>query len=466
MTRTAPRWSLSASELVALYRTGGADPVAVLDACFERIDAVNPQLNAIVTMDRPGSRVAAEAARARWARRQPASPLDGVPFTVKDNLHVAGMRATWGSLLFADFVPEQDDLSIARLRSGGAVLLGKTNTPEFSLAGHTDNRLFGSTGNPWDPELTPGGSSGGAVAAVMSGMAPIAIATDAGGSIRRPASHTGCVGLKTSIGRVPRRHGFPPLAGDLQTVGVLARSVADVRTTLEVMAGPAPRQETRSEALEIAAFAQIPGAPVDPAVLGSFEAAVARIEALGHSVEIIDAPYDPEDMGALMMGLASAGIACVMDAVAADRRGLTSEPIARLADAGSAMTAAEYVALAHRVADFRWLMHDLFENRDLLLTPTAAALPWPRGTPFPATIAGVRAGPRASAIFTTFVNVAGIAAISLPAEPAPSGLPIGIQLAAPPDREAMMFHLGAELEHHHPWPRVAGVKASSPTASV
>src|ERR1700716_3388003 len=184
-------WTLTAADLTAAYATGAATPEGALESVLSRIEAVNPGLNAVVTIDLAGARAGAAAAGARWRSGQALGSLDGIPLTVKDNLFVGRLRATWGSALFADFIAPQDDLPVARLRAAGAVIVGKTNTPELSLSGYTDNLVFGSTGNPWAPALSPGGSSGGAVAAVASGMAPLALATDAGGAIRRPGGPAG-----------------------------------------------------------------------------------------------------------------------------------------------------------------------------------------------------------------------------------------------------------------------------------
>jgi len=201
-------WQLSAAELASAYRDGLTTPEAALQATLARVEDINPRVNAIVTLDLDGARLAAAASTRRWCDGKPLSVLDGVPITVKDNILVRGLRATWGSKLFADFVPDADEQPIAQLRNAGVVILGKTNVPEFTLHGYTDNLQFGATSNPWDLSLTPGGSSGGAVAAVATGMGPIAIGTDGGGSIRRPAAHTGLVGFKPSRDTVPRACGF------------------------------------------------------------------------------------------------------------------------------------------------------------------------------------------------------------------------------------------------------------------
>src|SRR4051794_10687751 len=207
---------LGATELTALFAKGSLSPLETLDAALARIQRLNPVLNAIVSLDQEGARAAALASTARWASGAPLSPLDGVPVTIKDNLLVRGLRATWGSRLYADFVPDADELPVARLRNAGAVILGKTNVPELTLQGYTDNPLFGPTRNPWDPALTPGGSSGGAVASVASGMAALALGPDGGGSTGRPASHAGLLGLKPTVGRVARADGFPAILHDFE----------------------------------------------------------------------------------------------------------------------------------------------------------------------------------------------------------------------------------------------------------
>src|ERR1700726_958314 len=239
-------WRKSAADLTLGYASGEWSPVEVIDAILDRVEKVNPLINAIVTIDFEGARAAAKASETRWKRGAAIGPFDGVPISVKDNIPVRGLRTTWGSRLYSDFVPAVDELPIMRLRSGGAVVLGKTNCPEFTLQGYTDNLLFGPTRNPWSLALTPGGSSGGAVAAVAAGLGPIAIGTDGGGSIRRPASHTGLVGLKPSRGRVPRCGGFPAILLDFETVGPMTRNVADLRAVMQVTSPPDPRDPISS----------------------------------------------------------------------------------------------------------------------------------------------------------------------------------------------------------------------------
>ncbi len=286
----------------ALSRAGAATPTAMLESVLGRIEDVNPRINALVTLDVAGAREAASAASQRWRNGTPLGSLDGVPLTVKDNLFVRGLRATWGSLLFAEHVAPQDDLPVARLRAAGAVIVGKTNTPELALAGYTDNRLFGATGNPWAPTLTPGGSSGRAVAGVSAGFGPLAVATDAGGSIRRPSGHTGVAGLKPGVGRVPRRYGFPPLAQDLQVIGLVARAIADLQLAFAAISTTQPERcdASAGRSLRIGAFGTVGDAPVDPPVTAAFAAACEALRDMGHTVEIIPAPWDREEVDTLL----------------------------------------------------------------------------------------------------------------------------------------------------------------------
>ncbi len=461
-----PLWHDSAAELTAAYAAGAATPEAALDSVLARLEQVNFTLNAIVTVDTTGARAAAQASARRWRDGAALGPLDGVPVTVKDNLFVGGLRATWGSLLYADHVAPQDDLSVAALRAAGAVIVGKTNTPELALSGHTDNRIFGSTGNPWNPARSAGGSSGGAVAAVAGGIGPVALATDAGGSTRRPAGLAGLLGLKPGIGRVPRRYGFPALAHDLQVVGTIARCVADLHAVFTtVSAGPGlPAGEG---ALRIASFAGFPeafgGTQIDPAVQAAFDAALAVLRSLGHRVEPAAPFWNPLEAGAIFAGLTASGVARVVRRFPDWREKVTAN-IAAVADT-PASAAADYVDLLDRLAAFRWGVADAFAGFDLLATPTAAAVDWPRTESYPAIIDGRPAAARAAAVFSTAVNLAGLPALSIPAPVPADSMPVGLQLVAPLGGEERLLHIAAAFEAAAPWPRLAPLEASTPEAA-
>src|SRR3972149_6033746 len=227
---------LSVAALSSRIARKDVSPVEVFDYFFSRYERLNRHVNAIVAGDSESARAAARAAEARALNGSRLGALDGIPVTIKDNIFVRGCAVTWGSRLYQNFRPECDDIAIERLRSAGAVFLGTTNTPEFALNQYTDNLVFGATRNPWAPDLTPGGSSGGAVAALALGLAPLAVGTDAGGSIRRPASYAGVVGFRPSTGRIPRVSGFPALAHDFQVVAPAARSVDDAYLLFRIMA--------------------------------------------------------------------------------------------------------------------------------------------------------------------------------------------------------------------------------------
>ena len=463
MSSSRDLWRLSATELAAGYRNRQFTPVGVLEQVLERIAAHNPALNAIVTLDTAGARSAAQASTQRHAGGAPLGPLDGVPISVKDNIAVAGLPATWGSRLFAGYVPTVDELPVARLRSAGAILLGKTNTPEFAMQGHTDNLVFGATRNPWNRDLTPGGSSGGAVAAVAAGFGPLALGTDGGGSIRRPASHTGLVGFKPSMGRVPRCDGLPPIFLNYEVAGPIARTVDDAILLLQAISTPDPRDATaaafthipfrveaavtRCRVLHVATFGD---APVDAQISTSMDLAAEHLRRLGHHVERAE-HFDVADaVNARWMTLSQAGLAQMLESHAGWRKMLTPAAIAN-ADAGAALPATAILELLQLIEQMRRRLGELFVDYDLLLTPAAAALPWPLEHTHPAQIAGRPVGPRGHAVFTGSVNAAGLPAVALPCTPSSEGLPIGMQLIGRWGEDARLCALAKQYEAAHPW---------------
>src|SRR5438034_8262026 len=226
-----------ATELHRLFRARKTSPLEVMGAVLERVDAVNPKLNAIVTLARESALKQARAATAALKRKgTKLGPLHGVPVTIKDLTPTKAIRTTWGSKIFEEHVPDEDSLIVERLKAAGAIILGKTNTPEFGAGGNTFNAVFGATRNPWNPALTCGGSSGGAAVALATGMGPIAQGSDTGGSLRTPAAFCGVVGFRTSPGLVPY---YPKALGwdSIGVTGPMARTVADTALMLSVIAG-------------------------------------------------------------------------------------------------------------------------------------------------------------------------------------------------------------------------------------
>ncbi len=451
---TRPAWSLDIGQTQAGFAAGSLTPGDVQESIIERTTAVNPRINAFACLDIDGARAAARASTARWHGGTPLGPFDGITLTIKDNITVAGLPCAWGSELFRDFVPARDELPVARLRAQGAVLLGKTNVSEFTVAQTTvSTSAFGTTRNPWNLAKTTGASSGGAAAAVASGLGAVALGTDGGGSIRRPACHCGLVGLKPSTGRVARRDGLPIILHDCEVIGPLARSVDSLARIFQIIGQPDQRDRASL------AFAPLPTTPdlpppkrltilyvprfdwhpVDDEVAASCAQAARNLAALGHQVTTASAPFDPTLFERHWPTVSEAGLAWLLR----DRpwRGKISALHAAMVERGAALPATDYVAALTAFRDLQAQLFRLFETCDLLMTPTAGALPWP----------AEQQGPPHNRVFTGFVNGAGLPAVSIPCDPATDGLPIGFQLVGRFGADWDLLRVAAEYERAHPW---------------
>ncbi len=456
---TAGAWRVPASALAALFAAGDSNPVEHLQLLRERIARLDPKINALIHVS-PRADEEARASAERWRRGAARGPLDGVPVAVKDNILVAGMPTTWGARGFKDQVPDTDERPVDRLRQAGAVILGKTNVPEFTLEGYTSNPLFGTTRNPWDLALTPGGSSGGAVAGVAAGLFPLALGTDGGGSIRRPASHTGLVGMKPSIGRVPRFPSLPQILLDFEVIGPIARSVADAALLYRAIDGPAPSALQPPAPLTILYVPRFGGSPLDPEIAASIDEAAAVFTTLGHSVERGELPFDLEPIVEFWPLLGQVGLAHLFD-LFPRAESLASAKFAEMARLGRAVPAKRYLAGQEAIRVFRHRVREAFANFDLVLTPSAAALPWAAEEVYPPLIDGREAGPRGHAVYTGWVNACGHPAISVPCAPSASGMPIGLQLVADFGEDELLFRIAAQFETARPfaqrWPALAEI---------
>jgi aspartyl-tRNA(Asn)/glutamyl-tRNA(Gln) amidotransferase subunit A len=437
-------WKLDATALTRGYAEDRFTPSEAFEAIHARIDEVNPRINAIVAEDRAAAREAAKRSTLRWRERAPLSALDGVPLTVKDNIFVAGLPATWGSAAYEGFQPDEDEPAIARLRAAGAVIIGKTNVPEFTVQGYTSNALFGPTFNPLAPGRTPGGSTGGGAAAVAAGFGPLAIGTDGGGSVRRPAAHCGLFGLKPSIGQIARIGGFRQILADFEVIGPLARSLADLSAAFSTMRGYDPR-DPRSQVASapprafsrnprIGYFASIGAAPVDPAIKEASGQFAAFLAGKGFELTPIDAPFDLEHINQVWGTIAAAGLAWEVGDLGA-RANLIGDNARAMSERGRARGLAEYIDALAEVGRVRAAAAGLFERFDLLLCPSTAALAWPAKEPFPGEIDGKPVGPRGHAIFTAWMNVAGLCALNIPVASTADAGGIGMQLVAAPGRD-------------------------------
>jgi aspartyl-tRNA(Asn)/glutamyl-tRNA(Gln) amidotransferase subunit A len=450
---------LDAIALARDIRRKAISPVEAVEAVLRRIEALQPTVNAFITVTAAEARAAARAAEAAVGRGEPLGPLHGVPFSVKDLLQTRGVRTTMGSHIFADQVPDEDAVPVRRLREAGAILVGKTTTPELGHKPLTDSPLFGVTRNPWDLTRTAGGSSGGAAAAVASGQGPLALGTDGGGSIRIPAACCGIVGLKPTLGRVPHVHQADLFAGT-SYIGPMARTVAEAALCFDVIVGmdpgdpyarPEPREDPAAvevRGLRLGWMPRVGNRLVDPEVLAATEAAVRHLERAGAAVEPLEedlAALEPVFLVFLEAGLAARigpHLEAFRDRVAPSLR----ETVAR----GARWTAADWGrALARRTAVFRHVQA-LFQRFDFLLSPTLSrpALAADHDPFEPIRIGGEPAGSIRGAWYPyTFpFNLSGHPAVSLPCGFTSDGLPVGLQLVGPWHADRRVLALAAHLE--------------------
>ncbi len=454
-----------ASDLAQWIRQGELSPVDLMRATLERIEAVNPRLNAFVSL-RPAEQLIAEAQHVadRLARGEDVGPLAGLPLGVKDLEDTVGLPNTHGSLLFKDFQPERDTVQVARLKRAGAIVIGKTNTPEFGYTAFTTNRVFGPTRNPWDLTRTPGGSSGGSAAALAAGLVPLATASDGGGSVRIPASYTGLFGLKPTNGRIPWGPEEMLRASATIVSGPLTRCVRDAALWLDTTAGPDPAdpfslphpgysyQEVLQRPLprlRIAFSPTLGYARPDAQVRREAEAALAALEALGHRVETVDFRIPDvvldwvrlmtfEDLGVLTPHL--------RDESLLDPGYLPGLSLGRqVAAPDMGQIQRTRMRLIHDVAG-------LLAKFDLLATPTVPTVAFAAEGPLPFEVEGKPIDtPGGGIAFTYPFNFSGNPAISMRAGFNDEGLPVGLQLVAPRLREDLLLQVAREYEEARPW---------------
>jgi amidase len=465
--------STPALELAAALRAREVSATELLDACLDAVDRLDGELNAVTWRNDEQARAEAADADRRLADGDSA-PLLGVPLPIKDLTPVAGWPVTYGSHGAPDGPSERSELVVDALRRAGFVLCARTNTPEFGVITAAENSRHGITRNPWDTTRSPGGSSGGAAAAVAAGMFPIAHANDGGGSIRIPASYCGLVGLKPSRGRVPR------LAQSwLGAVveGVVARTVADSAAVLDAIAyfdplawynAPSPARRFGAELgepprqLRVGLMADAPlGIPTDEACAAAARAAAAALEDLGHVVDEVDVPTISEEMIGPFILLTQGGLADYegVDWDKTEPHIVHQRKLSGEAGAYDYVLAARALELLSRQEVARW-----GRDFDVLLTPTSAILPPPAGSILQAQHATPDAPVVevvASVSFTAFGNVTGLPAVSLPLSQTDEDIPVGVQLTGGPWEEATLIRVAAQLERALPWadrrPALSGI---------
>ncbi len=454
---------LTALESRALIRARQLSPVELTEAVLARIERLHPALNAFCLIAHEEARAAAREAEIALMKDEPIGPLHGVPLSVKDVIPTRGLVTTGGSRLFAGVTPSEDALAVARLRAAGAVLVGKTNTSEFGHKAVTDNPLFGATRNPWDPAYSPGGSSGGAAAAVATGQGPIALGTDGGGSVRIPASFCGVYGLKPSWGRVP---GYPVFPGweRFSHTGPITRTVRDAAAVLDVIGGVDDRDldslpgeaegnleacEQSVRGLHVAWSPDLGYARVDPEVLGLCEEAAAEFESLGCHVEVVNPGWPSPEEGFGTM------VAAQFHAAWADRlpdaESELDPTLVKFVRRGAEVTARQYLDAQRQLRDFWIEAHAFLARFDLLLTPTVAVPPFAAGAPPPREVAGQRVPVLGWMPFTYLFNMTGQPAASVPVGFASTGLPIGLQIVGRRHADRTVLAASAAFEAACPW---------------
>ena len=431
----------SAVELTALIRAGDISSAEVVDACLARIEEVNPGLNAVVRLA-DAARDQARAADVALARGDVVGPLHGVPFTIKDSLDTAGLTTTAGTMGWADRVPAHDATVVARLRAAGGILLGKTNTPEFTWSNETDNDVYGATSNPYDLARTPGGSSGGPAAIVAAGGSPFDIGSDTGDSIRQPAHVCGIAGIKPTSGRVPRTGHWPSFTGILEgltQLGPMARRVEDLALLLPIIAGPdgvdphivlvalGDPASVRMGGLRVALFTDNGVRTPTPETIAAVEAAGVALAAAGAVVERRMPPDLPE-IGEIYEALIGAdGYAWLQRLIAgAGTHGMGSYETRAWFTAGTALPGDQLSALVERVDVLRSRMLRWMAGTDLIVCPV---LPLPAVPHGGGLLASFGDG------YSDVHNITGWPSAVVRGGTSPEGLPIGVQFVAQPWRE-------------------------------
>lgn len=459
--------SLSATGIAARVGNGSMSAAEVAAAFTARVDAINPTINAVCTLN-PDFQDEAALIDARLASGETPRALEGVPMVVKDIIQTAGIRTTFGSRIREDWVPDEDALSVERLKAAGAVILGKTNTPEFAHDINTKNALFGVTRNPWDPAVTAGGSSGGTAAAIAAGMVPGGLGTDLGGSIRIPAAFCGIAGLRPTPGRVavyPAEFGWDTLVEHVQ--GPMAASVDDLGLMLSVLAGPDDRDpsslpasthdyvaaaagQTKIDGARIAFCRDFGGvAPMEPEVADLAVQAGEVFADIGCTVET--ACFDLDGLAEIIAGSRAFGMVGRYADLLDEHRDIMTPPL--LDQASQAMTFdVRTITDAERLRTEYWhRVRRLLADFDFILTPTLGIPAFALDGAMPFDVGGRKVERFLDLILTTYAfSVTGLPAASVPCGFTASGLPVGLQIVGHRHRDDRVLAAAAAFETARP----------------
>ncbi len=455
---------LSAKTLIGRLSSGAVSSVQMMAATLERIEAVNGAVNAIVAL-RDADDLMAEAAA--LDARPKRGPLHGLPIAVKDLVNVAGIVSSQGSPLFRGFVTEGDDLIAARMRAAGAILIGKTNTPEFGLGSHTFNPVYGATRNPYDGARTCGGSSGGAAVALATGMVALADGSDMMGSLRNPAAWNNVYGFRPSWGRVPSEPVGDGFLHQLSTLGPMARSPEDLGLLLDVISGADPRSPLVSDAGHVSPVqaADLRGArigwlgdwggafPVENSILELCRDALGVFEDQGAMVEDVSPPFDAEKMWDSWVTLRSWAVAAGLQPLQGKSEALKDSAQWEL-ERGLTLSAMQVHEASVTRSEWFRRAAELFQDYDALVLPAAQVWPFDIETPYPREIMG-----RAMDTYhrwmqvTVPVSLIGLPCLAAPAGFGAEGLPMGFQLFGPKGSDARLLSMGAAYHEATTWPQ-------------
>ena len=457
---------LSAIDLTRLLADKTLSPVELLDACLARIAAINPAVNAVVTLAEDEARSAARAAEAAIARGESLGPLHGLPILIKDTQDTAGLRTTYGSPLFADHIPIADAGSVARLRAAGAIIFGKTNTPEWAAGGNTRNPVHGATGNAFDPARSAAGSSGGSAVALACGMAPLASGSDTGGSLRNPAAYAGIVGFRPSYGLVPserRIFGWSSLSTD----GPMARTVADAALMLSVLASDdardplaytlpnepargrrarwAPPPSVDLKRLRVAATEDFGFAPTEAHIRRVFRDRVAQLSPL--FAECRFAAPDCAGADQAFAVLRASMFLATHEKTYRARPEMLGPNVRANVEEGLSYSLKDYArAAADQTRIYRSFL-EFFTQHDILISPTITLSPRPWTELYPTEIDGTPTRSYFHWLALAYgVTLAGHPALSLPLGKDEAGLPFGLQIVGPRGGDAIVLGVAAALE--------------------
>lgn len=456
---------LSLTDLAVRLRERRASPVELMEAVLARIDETNADLNAFVAQH-PRERLlaAAKAAEARIGRGE-ARPLEGIPLGVKDLFDAVGLPNTQGSLLFEDHISTRSSTEVERFEAAGAIVVGKTNAPEFGSTAITKNLVFGVTRSPWDLSLTPGGSSGGAAAALAANVCPLVTASDGGGSTRIPASFVGAFGLKPSFGRIPRGPFTHWEFDDKAVQGPLTKTVADTALVLDVCAGPSPCDPNSLPPpglSYVAALAEpLPsgtrfgfspdlGYAVVQSDVGAVAGEAAQVfEKLGH--RLVSIAGGPPELGREWGLLGSFELRAHLSAFLPERKGEIGRSLLRGLELAEQVDARAWGEMARKRAQLNDWCAALFEQVDFLLTPTVPYDPPPAKGPFPRETEGRRQRAAGVGAFTIPFNWSWHPAATVRAGLSRRGLPVGLQIVGPRHRDDLVLRAALAFERERPW---------------